>query len=61
MKMPSNSHRLQEHGDRADIFAERAVILECECQDNADNIIDDVADDERIPHYRPFVLHAEYE
>ena len=33
------AHRLQEYGNRADVFAERTVVLERECENDAYHIV----------------------
>ena len=44
------AHRLQKDGDRADVFAEGAVIFERKGQGDSDRVIQDIPDDEGPEH-----------
>lgn len=44
------AHRLEKHRDGAQIFAERAVILERKCQCNARNVIERISGEEQPEH-----------
>lgn len=44
------THRLEENRDRADVLAKRAVVLENHGQNDADRIINQIADNEQQKH-----------
>ena len=44
------THRFEEDRDRADIFAEGAVVLKHHSEGDADHVIDQVADEEQHEH-----------
>ena len=47
------THRLQKHRDRADVFAERTVVLESKRERYADDVVEQIPDDKR-PEHDPF-------
>lgn len=44
------AHRLEENRDRTNIFTEGAVIFECDGENNAHNVIDQISDEEKHEH-----------